>query len=211
MNADTLESHKAAEGYNLPPRNARTHAPDYWTDLRQTNETIHATLRRKWPTVIDLHWEIDDEPGSVGWAYDGNKVLARLRHSPRRAVAEQSARYVIGQMRGPRQTDAQRGALQVRSDPPAFYLRDKKTLCASWPSGHSAFQVVAGKLVEFKGEGGRRHVARPFPEDLADELAAADEAIAVARRALDAALDTRQGVLESAVARSRPCRITVDK
>jgi hypothetical protein len=61
-------------------RNPRSDAPVIGMDLRRPDEEIHRDLRVRWPSVIDLWWELEEDERS-GWVWSHNRVLAKLVQS----------------------------------------------------------------------------------------------------------------------------------
>jgi hypothetical protein len=63
-----------------PVRDSRDGAPIVTMDLSRSINAIHADLRKRWPDVTGLWWELD-EGNKTGWAYRGDdKILAKLLH-----------------------------------------------------------------------------------------------------------------------------------
>jgi hypothetical protein len=63
-------------------RDARDDAPIIALDFLRSDALIHRDLRKRFPRVIGLWWELD-ESNKTGWAYSGsNRILAKLIHNP---------------------------------------------------------------------------------------------------------------------------------
>lgn len=101
------------------------------------------------------------------------------------------------------------GGLKVTSDPPRFYrpgVTGNTREQLSWDVSNFGFQHARGVVEEWTSEG-RRVIARVFPEEMAQHLAVHDEAVAEAKRAVAAALASRQEFLETCAARAKPVRV----
>lgn len=63
-------------------------------DLTQSTELIHLELRKLWPRVIDLNWQLAEDEQS-GEVFKGKTLLAKLVHSPtaQRAHDQSDARH----------------------------------------------------------------------------------------------------------------------
>jgi hypothetical protein len=63
------------------PRDPRAGAPVIGMDLTRSGAEIHSDLRARFPRVIGLWWELEEDERS-GWVYDGSShVRARLVQS----------------------------------------------------------------------------------------------------------------------------------
>ena len=65
--------------HTLTVRNARENMPVVVMDLTRQDEAIQRDLRARYPRVIDLWWELEDDEQS-GCVYSHSRVLARLQH-----------------------------------------------------------------------------------------------------------------------------------
>ena len=62
-----------------PSRDARSRAPVLALNLRRPTEEIYRDLCAKWPNVVGLWWELDDN-NHTGWARCSTEILAKLVH-----------------------------------------------------------------------------------------------------------------------------------
>jgi len=72
--------YKKARDRTEAVRDGLAQAPELAIDLQRPTDAIHRDLRTKWPTVIDLWWELDEDD-RTGFVYSGNKILAKLVQS----------------------------------------------------------------------------------------------------------------------------------